>query len=98
LSPNFVTVPVLHSPMVVGTPALKVMSIIFGSTNTVNLYVNPTSLGGSAPSQARLIRQATVSPSRALPATVAWAPEKARLVHISRLGVVADTREESAGA
>jgi hypothetical protein len=37
-------------PMVVGTPALMVMSITFGSTNTVNLYVNPSSLGGSAPS------------------------------------------------
>jgi fibronectin type 3 domain-containing protein len=37
-------------PVVVGTPALLVMSITFGSTNTVNLYVNPTTLGGSAPS------------------------------------------------
>ncbi|MGD0733387.1 MAG: fibronectin type III domain-containing protein, partial [Terracidiphilus sp.] len=36
-------------PMVVGQPALLVMSVTFGSTNVVNLYVNPTSLGGSAP-------------------------------------------------
>jgi len=36
-------------PMVVGQPALMVMSVTFGATTTVNLYVNPTSLGGSAP-------------------------------------------------
>jgi hypothetical protein len=37
-------------PVVVGTPALLVVEITFGSTNVVNLFVNPTSLGGSAPS------------------------------------------------
>jgi fibronectin type 3 domain-containing protein len=36
-------------PMVVGQPALMVMSVTFGATTTVNLYVNPSSLGGSAP-------------------------------------------------
>ncbi|MGA2888236.1 MAG: sugar-binding protein [Terracidiphilus sp.] len=36
-------------PIVAGQPALMVMGITFGSTNTVNLYVNPASLGGAAP-------------------------------------------------
>jgi fibronectin type 3 domain-containing protein len=36
-------------PIVVGQPALMVMQITFGATNTVKLYVNPNSLGGAAP-------------------------------------------------
>jgi fibronectin type 3 domain-containing protein len=37
-------------PVVVGQPALLVLEVTFGSTqNLVNLYVNPTSLGGAAP-------------------------------------------------
>ncbi|MGD0732354.1 MAG: sugar-binding protein [Terracidiphilus sp.] len=43
--------PVLSSAAVVqGHPTLLVAEITFGSTNVINLYVNPTSLGGSAPS------------------------------------------------
>jgi hypothetical protein len=45
--------PVLSSvPVVQGQAVLMVASITFGATNQVNLYVNPTSLGGSAPSTA----------------------------------------------
>ncbi|MGA2350388.1 MAG: Ig-like domain repeat protein [Terracidiphilus sp.] len=36
-------------PIVMGQPALMVMEITFGATNIVNLYVNPPSLGGVAP-------------------------------------------------
>ncbi len=37
-------------PVVAGQPALLVLEVTFGSTqNQVNLYVNPTSLGGAAP-------------------------------------------------
>jgi O-glycosyl hydrolase len=35
-----------------GTTALLVGKIVFGATNTVSLYVNPTGLGGSAPGTA----------------------------------------------
>jgi hypothetical protein len=43
--------PVLSNVAVVqGQPTLLVVSISFGATNVINLYVNPTSLGGSAPS------------------------------------------------
>jgi hypothetical protein len=43
--------PVLSSvPVTQGQTALLVTEITFGSTNTINLFVNPTSLGGSAPS------------------------------------------------
>ena len=44
-----VTTVVSTVPVVVGTPALLVMSVTFGATNVVNLYVNPASLGGAAP-------------------------------------------------
>jgi chitodextrinase len=37
-------------PVTVGQTALLVAKIDFGATNTVSLYVNPSSLGGSAPS------------------------------------------------
>ena len=36
-------------PITVGTTSLLVVSVTFGATNTVNFYVNPASLGGSAP-------------------------------------------------
>jgi fibronectin type 3 domain-containing protein len=42
-----------NAPVVAGQPTLFVMSVTFGATganSTVNLYVNPTSLGGAAPS------------------------------------------------
>ncbi len=42
-------------PLVVGQPALLVLEVAFGASgaqNQVNLYVNPTSLGGAAPSTA----------------------------------------------
>ncbi|MGD0730331.1 MAG: sugar-binding protein, partial [Terracidiphilus sp.] len=43
--------PVLSTvPVTQGQTALLVAEITFGSTNTINLFVNPTSLGGSAPS------------------------------------------------
>ena len=42
--------PVLSGvPVVQGQANLLVLSVTFGATNQVNLYVNPTSLGGSAP-------------------------------------------------
>ena len=42
--------PILSTvPVVQGQPALLVLSVTFGATNQVNLYVNPTSLGESAP-------------------------------------------------
>ncbi|MGA2889383.1 MAG: sugar-binding protein [Terracidiphilus sp.] len=42
--------PVLSNVAVVqGQPTLMVVEITFGSTNVISLYVNPTSLGGSAP-------------------------------------------------
>ena len=42
--------PTLSTVSVVqGQPTLLVVSVTFGTTNLVNLYVNPTSLGGSAP-------------------------------------------------
>jgi hypothetical protein len=42
--------PVLSNvPVVLGRPTLLVVEITFGSTNTINLYVNPASLGGPAP-------------------------------------------------
>ena len=37
-------------PVVSGTPALLVLELTFGATNVVNLYVNPSSLAGAAPS------------------------------------------------
>ena len=36
-------------PIVVGQPVLMVLELTFGTTNTVNLYVNPTALGTTAP-------------------------------------------------
>jgi hypothetical protein len=43
--------PVLSTvPVTQGQSTLLVVSVTFGTTNVVNLYVNPTSLGGSAPS------------------------------------------------
>jgi hypothetical protein len=42
--------PVLSSvPVTQGQPTLLVVSVTFGATNVINLYVNPTTLGGSAP-------------------------------------------------
>ena len=39
-------------PLTVGQTALLVVRLDFGSTNTATLYVNPSSLGGSAPASA----------------------------------------------
>ena len=45
--------PILSSvPVVKGQTVLMVASITFGATNQINLYVNPTSLGGEAPATA----------------------------------------------
>ena len=48
-------------PITVGTTALLVASINFGPTNTVNLYVNPTSLGGNPPGSATISGTTTTS-------------------------------------
>jgi hypothetical protein len=45
-----------------GQPALLVLEETFGTTNAVNLYVNPTSLGGTAPA----ISSATYSTANSL--------------------------------
>jgi regulation of enolase protein 1 (concanavalin A-like superfamily) len=43
----------------VGQPALLVLGLNFGTTSTINLYVNPTSLGGIAPATADIQTTAT---------------------------------------
>ncbi len=56
--------PILSAvPVVQGQTVLMVASITFGATNQINLYVNPASLGGTAPASpsAQLITAASVA-------------------------------------
>ncbi len=48
-------------PVVIGQTALLVAKISFDSANTVSLYVNPSSLGGSAPASASASGTTTAS-------------------------------------
>ena len=48
-------------PIIIGTTALLVVQINFGATNTISLYVNPTSLGGAAPGSATVSGTTTSS-------------------------------------
>ena len=48
-------------PITVGTTALVAVQINFGATNTISLYVNPASLGGSPPGSSNASGTTTTS-------------------------------------